>query len=225
MDDKLGLIVEALKDKASLKQKIYRNTLEVFQHMKTIAQALAETLDAQIKQHDESVIVEFQDKGEFEFQLKFSGDLLMFSMHSNVQTFGEEHIISKSPYVQEDPHRGYFGSIMVYNFMADSLKYNRLNDPGYLLARMLLNVDGHFYIEGVRQLNFLFPDIAQNQITMELLRIFIESTMLTAIDQDLYAPSYQDIQIVPLGLKLENRMMSAEKVGFQMSLQRGSTKS
>lgn len=217
MEDKLGLIVEALKDKACLKQKIYRNTLEVFQHMKEIGKALSNALEEQIKGIDKSVIVDFIDKGKFEFHIKFSGDLLMFTMHSNVQTFGEEHLISKSPYVIDDHNRAYFGSIMVYNFMADSIKYNRLNDPGYLIARMLLNVDGHFYIEGVRQLNFLFPDIAVNQVSSELLKIFIESTMLTAIGQDLYAPNIQDIQVVPLGAKLENRMAGASKVGFQMS--------
>ena len=220
MEDKLGLIVEALKDKACLKQKIYRNTREVFRQMKAIGKALAETLDERIKLHDKSVIVEYEDKGEFEFHIKFPGDLLMFTMHTNVQTFGEEHLISKNPYVLEDYRRAYFGSIMVYNFMADSLKYNRLNDPGYLLARMLLNVDGHFYIEGVRQLNFLYPDISENMIDESLLRVFIESTILTAIGQDLYAPAYQDIQVVPLGLKLDNRMTGAAKVGFQMSYHR-----
>ena len=218
MEDKLDLIVAALKDKACLKQKIFRNTLEVFQHMKAIGKALANALDEQIQSIDKSVVVDFIDKGKFEFHLKFSGDLLMFTMHSNVQTFGEEHLISKSPYVIDNKDRSYFGSIMVYNFMADSIKYNRLNDPGYLVARMLLNVDGHFYIEGVRQLNFLFPDIAVNKISPELLKVFIESTMLTAIEQDLYAPSYQDIQAIPLGAKLQNTMKGATKVGFQASL-------
>jgi hypothetical protein len=220
MEDRMDQIVEALKDKASLKQLIYRQSLAVFARMKGIAKDLAEILAEKMGKIDQHVQVEYIEKGEFEFHLKFSGDLLMFSMHSNVQTFGEEHIINKSPYVLEDYHRGYFGSIMVYNFMADSLKYNRLNDPGYLLARMLVNCDGHFYIEGVRQLNFLFPDIAQNLISDELLRIFIESTMVAAINQDLMAPSYQEIQVLPLGLKLENRMVAAEKVGFQMSLTR-----
>jgi hypothetical protein len=217
MNDKIELIVEALKEKACLKQKIYRATLVVFQEIKDIAEGLAVELDSRFDQIDNSVHIEYKEVNEFEFHLKFSGDLLIFTMHSNIVTFPEEHILSKSPYVQEDSRRGFFGHIMVYNYMADSLKYNRLNDPGYLLARMMLNLDLHFYIEGVRQLNFLYPDIAENLINKDILRLFIEDAMITAIGHDLYAPTYQEIQMLPLGAKLQNQMVSGgSKVGFQM---------
>ncbi|MEM0999310.1 MAG: hypothetical protein AAGN35_19795 [Bacteroidota bacterium] len=217
MKDKLDQIVAALSDKASLKQSIYRSTRQVFSEMKAVAQALAEELDARFADIDEHVQIEYQEVNEFEFHLRFSGDLLIFNMHSNVVTFNEEHLLSKNPYVAGDRRNGYFGHIMVYNFMADSLRYNRLNDPGYLLARMVLNREGHFYIEGVRQLNFLYPDIAENEISPELLRIFIESVMLTAIGQDLRAPNYQDIQMIRLGTKIKNQVTAtAAKVGFQM---------
>lgn len=220
MTDKIPLILGALKDKACVKQKIYRNTKGVFDHMRAQAEAIVNLLASTFKDIDESVHIEFDNVNEFEFRIKFSGDLLMFTMHSNVIAFPPEHILAKNPYVQEDFRRGYFGHIMVYNFMADSLKYNRLADPGYLVARMLINWDSHFYIEGVRQLNFLFPDISKNQVSTEILRDFIESCMLTSINNDLIAPNYQDIQFIQLGQKLANQMVSAgEKVGFVMSYQ------
>lgn len=215
MESQAPKIIEALKDKASLKQGIYQSTKAVFEQMKQIAEKLSKSLAETFSTVDSRVIIEYRDINEFEFQLKFSGDVLMFTMHTNVTTLLDEHIVLKSPYVMEDTHRGYFGSVMVYNYMADSVKYNRLQDLGYLVARMMLNKDGHFYIEGVRQLNFLHPDIAQNKVTPQLLQTFIESTMLLAIEQDLVAPNYQDIMVAPLGAKLANQgLNTGSKVGF-----------
>lgn len=222
MESKLPLIVQALKDKACMKQSIYRKTLDTFSQMKGIAEQLAVNLSGTFKKVDKTVKIEYKDVNKFEFRLKFSGDMLIFTMHSNVTTFPADHVISKNPYVQEDPRRGYFGHIMIYNFMADSIRYQRLNDPGYLIARMMVNLDGHFYIEGVRQLNFLYPDISENQVAVDVLLALIESSMLAAIGSDLYVPNYQDIQVIPLGQKIQNQMVSGgQKVGFQMSTDRG----
>lgn len=217
MESKVEQIIAALAHKASTKQAIYRNTKVIFDRMKEIAAHLAEFLDVQFQKIDPNVKVRFKDVNEFEFHLKFSGDLLIYTMHSNIITLQPEHIVMKSPYVQEDEKRGYFGSIMVYNFIADSIKYNRLTDPGYLMARMFINDHGHFYVEGVRQLSFLYADIAKNEISNEVINHFIEAAMLLAISKDLYAPKYQDIQVIPLGQKIANQMVSGvTKVGFHV---------
>ena len=62
----------------------------------------------------------------------------------------------------------------------------------------------------------MHPDIALNVISEELLREFIQSSVLLAVEQDLYAPPFQDIQVIPLALKIQDQMAGAEKVGFQM---------
>ena len=38
---------------------------------------------------DERIVIEYKDSGEFEAQLRVSGDLLVFQMHSNVFKFDE----------------------------------------------------------------------------------------------------------------------------------------
>jgi hypothetical protein len=216
METQFEEIVAALKDKAVLKQHIFRSTIAVFQMLRAMTDEIGKRLATKFAEIDKTVVIECTDESEFEFQIKFGGDVLMFSMQTNVQTFGPEHILTKSPYILEDIHRGYYGTLTVYNFMADSVKYNRLNDAGYLLARMMVNCDGHFYIEGLRQMNFLYPNIAENVINEAVLRSFIESSILTAIDQDLYAPAFQDVMIIPLALKLQDQMAGAAKVGFQV---------
>lgn len=218
MEDQFENIVQALQEKAVVKQHIYRINKEVFQQLRTMGEETIQLLKKRFQDIDKTVPFDVIDQGEFEFQLLFGGDVLIFSMQTNVQVFGEEHILSKSPYVQEAPERGYYGTITVYNFLADSVRYNRLNDAGYLLARMMLNCDAHFYIEGIRALNFLHPDIAENKISVAILKKFIEISILLAAEQDLHAPPYQDVQFIPLGAKLADQMAGAAKVGFQMKV-------
>ena len=54
--------------------------------------------------------------------------------------------------------------INIYNFLADSFKYNRLNDVGYLVGRVFLNKDLHYFVEGKRQLGFLYNDFVNDKL-------------------------------------------------------------
>lgn len=47
-------------------------------------------------------------------------------MNTNIVTLEESHTIMKEDYIKENEVNRYFGQIMVYNFMADSLKHNRI---------------------------------------------------------------------------------------------------
>src|SRR5690606_39107340 len=131
------------------KQQAYKNIKEVFSALRTEASQIVETLSDQISPIDKSVIVAIYEINEFEFHLKFGGDLLVFIMKSNIVSFPPDYPIMKSEYMSEAESRKYFGSILIYNFMADTIKYHRTDDKGYLIGRMLVNVENHFYIEGV----------------------------------------------------------------------------
>lgn len=217
MEDRLDLILGQLKNKASAKQAVYRDALEVFERTKKIAGELTSELATKMADIDKHVLVEFRDIGKFEFQIKFSGDLLVFSMHSNTVIFPAEHVINSNPYIQEEPTRRFFGAITVYNFLDDSLKYKRMNDPGYLVGRMFTNRDEHFYIEGVKQLNFLYPDISKNVLTDEILRVFIESCMMAALEIDSSMPPFEKEKVISVGYKLSQNMLgNVQKVGFKV---------
>jgi len=209
-----------LQSKATIKQKTYRNIKKAFEGLRAEAIKIVDELQAKIKTVDESVVVEYQDQGDFEFHVKFSGDMLVFMMHTNIITFDGEYHLLKSDYVKEKEYRKYFGHIMIYNFMADSLKYNRLDDPGYLVSRFLVNCEDHFLIEGVNPLNFLFPEIEANQVSAPMLRFFIEKAMIAAIENDLIAPAYPELRSVKLFEKInQNQQLGrGQKIGFQMSM-------
>ena len=188
MSEKLVEIIDGLNNKAALKQHIYRNTLTVFEQFKKCATEITDKLTPEVVSKDESLEVELTEIGEFEFHLKFSGDTIAFIMHTNVFSFPPEHEISKTSYVNEVQDRGYCGMIQAYNFLSDSLKYQRLADIGYLLARIFINCEGNFYVDGQRQLDFLFKDFSKQKINNESVIKVIEQTMLYALDFDLYIP-------------------------------------
>lgn len=194
MSEKLVEIIDGLNNKAALKQHIYRNTLTVFEQFKKCATEIADKLTPEVVSKNESLEVELTEIGEFEFHLKFSGDTIAFIMHTNVFSFPPEHEISKTSYVNEVQDRGYCGMIQAYNFLSDSLKYQRLADIGYLLARIFINCEGNFYVDGQRQLDFLFKDFSKQKINNESVIKVIEQTMLYALDFDLYIPPMDNMK-------------------------------
>lgn len=218
--DRLNEIFDGLKQKSTAKQAIYRNTLAAFDCLRLVSQKLVVELSRKLTPLDSSVVIEYRPVNDMEFHIRFSGDLLVFVMHSNVVTFADDYGPMPSTYVTQDFRRRFFGHIMAYNFMADSIKYQRLNDPGYLVGRLLVNIDNHYYLEGVQQLELPDNDMSDNLITPAMMRLFVESAMIAAVNNDLIAPPLPEIQRINVKQKLENQQVSrGSKVGFSFSHQ------
>lgn len=221
MEDKLDDIINGLHQKSKTKQAIYRHTMEAFDRLKEISQELVAELTERITKQDAEILIEYRNIGEHEFQIKFSGDLLVFVMHSNIITFPDDYEIMRSKYIEEDFRRRFFGHIMAYNFMADTIKYNRLNDPGYLVGRMLVNIEKHFCIEGVKQLDLpkdKITNIEANVVNDKNLRMIVESAMVASVNNDLMGQDVSDIERITLKQKLENSQLSKpRKLGFQIT--------
>lgn len=187
------LILDILKKKACLKQCLFKKTIQVFDEFKTEAEKLVGELRVEMKKVDDNVALEYYLKGDYEFHIKFGGDILVFFMHTNIFDFPKNHQIWQSSYVKEDELRSYCGMINVYNFLADSLKYNRINDVGYLVARFFVNNELHYFVEGKKQLGFLYNDFIHETIDSTKIRKIVESTILYSIDFDLLTPPYNTV--------------------------------
>lgn len=190
------LILETLKEKGSLKQKVFRNTITTFKDFKTEASTLTNELKTSMNDFDKEISIEFIDKGDYEFHIKFAGDILVFFMHTNVFDFEKSHNIWNSSYVKKDEQRAYCGMINVYNFLADSFKYNRVHDLGYLVGRVFINKDFHYFVEGKRQLSFLYNNFVNETINKNKIKAIIESTILYSLDFDLLTPPYDTMKEV-----------------------------
>ena len=128
-------IINKLTKKAIAKQEVYRICKSFFDMLKEVINELSEDLSKEISVLDKYVEIKYIDKGEFEIQLKFSGDTLIFHMHTNTFSFDKSHQIWKSSYVKEDEYRAYFSDFMLINTdinLFTSLKQKALRNECFL---------------------------------------------------------------------------------------------
>jgi hypothetical protein len=221
MNTKINQIQEILCKKSSTKQQVFRLTQDIFRDLKMVLRDVEAELAPNLVNDAPHVEVKYSDKGDFEAHLKFSGDTLVVMMHTNVFDFDESHFVNNSAYVKEDPLREFCGMIQIYNFLSDSIKYNRDNDVGYLIARVFINKDQHFFIEGKRPLSFLYNDLEKNTITPQALRSIIEEAMLFCLNFDLMAPPVDAINYISVEQKNfmshSSGMPTGKRLGFVMS--------
>lgn len=214
-------IAQLLTSKSDVKQLTYRNVCKAFAALREEAVKITTDINAKTNTEDEDLVLSVEEIGEHEFHLKVAGDLLVFFLHTNIITLSDDYSYNKSDYVSENPLRKYLGQINVYNFMSDSLKFNRVNDPGYLLSRLMVNFEDRFIVEGDGQINFMFESVSTKELEAMDLNVLIQLIVMQAVENDLVAPPFQKIR----GLTLQQKITKTEvlgagnKIGFQMSSQ------
>jgi len=221
VDQKTEEIVKALEIKAGTKQFIFRKTIETFNIFKQQIISVASEVGEEMRKIDKNISVSAQDNGAFEAELKFSGDTLMFMMHSNVFNFPPDSEVHKSKYVKEDPMRAYCGMILIYDFLSDSIKYGRMNDIGYLIARIFVNKEGHFFVQGKRQFSFMYNDFTEFEINPEIIRLIVQTSVLHTIDFDLFVPPFDEVKEVSLMQKIMESGSAALKTGKRLGFTYG----
>ncbi len=219
-EDTIGHIQRLLENKSQAKQITYKNLLSAFELLAKESKRVAVELNKKVKTStDHDVTVDFKRINSHEFDVKLAGDLLIFVLHTNIVTFDDSHEVMKNPYIGEKEINRYFGQIMIYNFMSDSVKYNRVNDPGYLLARLLVNHEGRYIVEGEGKMGLVFSQISNAPITEQELNILVKLALTLAIENDLMAPPYPQVKFITLYQKMEKtqELGAGQKIGFKMS--------
>ena len=187
-EDKKPQIISTLKEKSLLKQNVYDNTFQAFGMLKDILKSLSKDMNINLAGVDTRVRLEYTDRSNFDAQIKVAGDILLFSMHSNIFQFDREHPVWKTPYIQKNKYNAYSGIINIYNFLADSFKYSRLDDLGYLIARIFINHEKQYLVEGKRQIGMLFTNYGNEEITRASLENIILTAIQYALEFDLLVP-------------------------------------
>ena len=210
---------ELVFSKGELKQHVYKSTKESFELFRNTAKELLAQFQERNRQLGKDIRFEFNDRGDFEFEIRFASDLLIFMMHTNVFEFSRNHEVMKSPYIRENPERSYCGVIHVYNFLSDSFIYQRDNDLGYLIGRIFINSDQHYFIEGKRELGMLYNNFNTSVITPESVQSIVESAIEYTTNFDLLSPPYDEIKVVSVG-EMRNSfdkksMVTAKRLGFR----------
>lgn len=214
-------IYNLLKTKACTKQAVFRKAKEMFAIFKEVLKETAEELNDKISSVDSAVEIKYTDKGEFEAEIKFSGDVLIFNMHTNVFSFDPTHDIYKSSYVKKDRLAAYCGMINMYNFLADSFRYNRVRDSGFLLGRVFVNKDAHFFTEGKRQFGFMYNDFINDVLDKDSIKSIVETAIIYGLEFDLMTPNFNDVREVTVyqmqNMSNEFRIKTSKQLGFRFS--------
>lgn len=225
MSNENSPLVNSILLKGGLTKDVTDKTYSVLQSLKSVMQGLEGDLRKQVVAVDPRIKIQYHDRGTFEAEIKVGEDLLIFIMHTNAFVFEQGHPVLKSGYVSLDPARATVGMISVYNFLSDSFKFERRNDVGHLVARMFVNKEGHFFVEGKRQLGVLFNDYANMIADDILLRQFVESTIAFSLDIDVNVPPFDAMKEITVYEAMVNTMQSSvstsKRLGFKFESERG----
>jgi hypothetical protein len=217
-------IIKVIKEKSSVKQDIFQENLAAFRMLKDIARTEAENLKREVFNIDKRVTIEFKDRSEFLFELKVAGDILVFQMHTNIFEFDSAHFIKKSPYVSKNEMLSFCGLISVYNFLADSFKYYRVNDVGYLMARIFVNKESHYFVEGKnRKITVGHNDFGNEKFTSEKALNLLETIILASLEFDLFTPPYEtqkEITVSEINESNNNiSIQTGKRLGFKFQFE------
>ena len=213
-------IIDTLNSKSVVKQDIYEQTLAAFTLLRSCVKKKVE----EIKPHlvgDNRIVLEYKNKGEFEFHLCVAGDVLIFNMHTNVFKFDDAHSLWKTTYLKTNELNGYNGMINIYNFLADSFKYNRVFDRGYMIGRLFVNRENHFMMEGKRKFGFLYNDFANSKLSKEIAQSIVDNLIVYTLGFDLFTPPFDQVkevsvqEIKTIGDTMQ--LKTGKRLGFQFS--------
>lgn len=210
------LILHQLKTRALLKQKVFDITQFAFGELKEVLSMMPEIFNPALEESDDRLKLEFFDLGQFVVRLKMAGDVLVFNMHTNAFQFDRDHKVWELPYVKENGARTYCGVINIFNFLNDSFRYNRMDDLGYLVARIFINGEGHFFVEGKRQRSMGLSGFGTSVMNREAWLRIIETAMLYSLEFDLLVPPYDNVKIISLAQMNEEIMLSKMRTGKRL---------
>ena len=212
-------LIDLLMHKSALKQDVADDLEVVFADLRKLIDLEIKALKEVIT--DERVRLFVKDRGDHEFHVYIGSDVLVFNLHHNVFRLPDSNPLWGTSYFKSQPNNGYFGTIHIYNFLAESLQQNRLDDQGYLLARIFVNHERHFFIEGKGSLGYTFSDPQHMLLSSEMLQLIAQMSFAYALQFDLYIPPFELMdevsvwQIYVMGEQLKLR--TAKRLGFKMS--------
>ncbi|MCM1042265.1 MAG: hypothetical protein NC396_07565 [Bacteroides sp.] len=226
MEEKDFELYRYIFTKDALKQKVYDNVKEAFDMLRNECRTVFDTL-VKLKESDYAsspIQLGFTEKSETEFSISFSSDVLLFSLHSNVFEFSRSHPLMQNPYINEDRERSYCGVIHIYNFLADSLQYGRDNDLGYMIGRLFINKENHYFVEGKQELGVFYTNFGHAVFDQEASSLLLRNAMDYCARFDLLTPPYDEIKDVTVGDLLDElahkKMTTGKRLGFRFSADR-----
>ena len=212
-------MLRMVMEKSLLKQDVSEITKDVFITIQSVLKKIQATLNSSLHLKEKQLPIGYYEKGDLEAELRVPGDSVIFIRHTDVFTFHRSHHIWNLSYVQRDESRSYCGMIYIYNFLSDSIKFKRENDLGYLVGRIFINNERHFFVEGQRQLGFLYNDFATAIIDNASIESVVKSAIIHCLDFELFAPAFEQVKIISVKQVLQSsslrKIATGKRLGFR----------
>lgn len=209
-------LVNTILKKGGLAKDVTDSTFKVLTLFKSVLQKIESDLSVEVTNKEPRIKIQYKDRGTFEAEIKVAEDMLVFIMHTNAFVFNSSHSIWKSGYVSLDESRGTVGMISIYNFLSDSFKFDRKHDTGQLVARVFVNKEGNFFVEGKRQLGILFNDYSNMKANEDTIRQLIESAIAFSLDIDVDVPPFDAMKEITVFQAMVNTMQSTFTTGKRL---------
>ena len=212
-------ILDTIVRKSTLKQQVFDNTFSAFNLLKeTLLEMASELEDALDGKLDRRVRIEYRDRGKFEAQLQVASDILIFQMQTDVFYFDPSHPVLQSPYVAQKRENGYCGVVNIYNFISDSFKFNRKDDEGYLIGRLFINHERHFFVEGVAAETNHEEGFPTSELNHDGLVRILEQAISYVLDFDPYMPNPEvnkRVTVDQFNSKMDNsKFITGKRLGY-----------
>ncbi len=217
-------IAALLADKSSTKQLVFDTTFAAFEELKEAIHEFSTEIDEEMDEViDRRIKIEYRDRGKYEAQVQVAGDMIIFTMHTNVFQFHPEHPIWQNEYVKADPRRSYCGVINIYNFLADSFRYNRADDEGYLIGRIFVNREGCYFVEGKQQESMPVEQFGTATIDRSAMMRILQTAVIYSLGFDLWVPPYESVlyaNVEQFNTKQENsKMHTGKRMGYDYGVE------
>lgn len=203
MSDNLNIqkqkILALLKEKSVMKQDVFKNTIASFDLLRKAINEIASNLKEETEAIDKRIGIHVTETNNYVTQLKVASDVLEFFMHTNVFQFEKSHMMFKTGYIKKNEANSYCGIINVYNFLADSFKYNRSEDLGYLVCRIFINREMRFFIEAKGMMGNKYSSFSDLPISKEIFLEIINDLIIYVISFDLFTPPIETVRQVSVG--------------------------
>ena len=222
--EKRDQTIQLLGKKSAMKQDVYRKTLETFKMLEEVLKEVSVDLQQELSSLDKRISINFTIKSEFEIELKVAGDILVFHMHTNVFEFDRSHPMFKTAYIKKDEFNSYCGIIYAYNFLADSFKYNRLGDSGYLIGRLFVNREQNYFMEAKPPIGYKYNTFSTEKMDRSVLKEIIHELIIYVISFDLFTPPFEIVKEITVNEIVDrinsNNLKTGKRLGYRFSAEK-----
>ena len=88
-----------------------------------------------------------------------------------------------------------------------------------MIGRIFINKEGHYFIEGKKELGRLYTNFATSEISEQAVAQIIESAILYTINFDLLTPPYDDVKLVSMSEMMASldtmKLKTGKRLGFR----------